>query len=184
MRFRIRFLAGCGRSDKAGRDSAGSCRILDEYPRRWIQLSREELYEQVWSRPILSVWKDLGISDRGLGKICERFKIPVPPRGYWAKWAAGRKLTKAPLPSVASESEPIRIKVGSCPQQRFKEPPTVSINDGQNLSQIGQSDDAETPPIQRVHFALILANLSTSVSLTRPNNSQTIAVDSKRHQSC
>ena len=34
---------------------------------------------------------EFGISDRGLAKVCGRHRIPVPPRGYWAKVAAGER---------------------------------------------------------------------------------------------
>lgn len=44
-----------------------------------------------------AIAKEYGLSDRGLGKLCERNSIPVPPRGYWAKKAAGHKVTIAPL---------------------------------------------------------------------------------------
>src|SRR5689334_555622 len=32
----------------------------------------------------------LGISDVALKKICDRHRIPSPPRGYWAKKKAGQ----------------------------------------------------------------------------------------------
>jgi hypothetical protein len=35
--------------------------------------------------------QEFGISDRGLAKVCSRHRIPVPPRGYWAKVAAGEQ---------------------------------------------------------------------------------------------
>jgi hypothetical protein len=38
-----------------------------------------------------------------LGKICSRFAIPVPPRGYWAKLAAGKHVTRIPLPTAKSD---------------------------------------------------------------------------------
>jgi hypothetical protein len=34
------------------------------------------------------------ISGRGLGKMCARLNIPVPPRGYWAKLAVGKPILK------------------------------------------------------------------------------------------
>ena len=34
---------------------------------------------------------EFGISDRGLAKVCGRHRIPVPPRGYWAKVTAGER---------------------------------------------------------------------------------------------
>jgi hypothetical protein len=60
--------------------------------------TREHLYEQVWSRPMIHVAKDYGLSDRGLAKLCTRHEIPVPPRGYWAKKAHGHNVKQPPLP--------------------------------------------------------------------------------------
>jgi hypothetical protein len=59
--------------------------------------SRQELYELVWSTPILQLAERFGISDRGLAKTCQRFHIAVPGRGYWAKVEAGQPATKTPL---------------------------------------------------------------------------------------
>jgi hypothetical protein len=53
-------------------------------------LTRAELYELVWSIPITSVAKTVGISGAGLAKLCRRHQIPCPPRGYWAKQAHGQ----------------------------------------------------------------------------------------------
>ena len=41
------------------------------------------LYARIRSKPVLHVAKRLGLSDRGLGKLCAHHKIPVPPRGRW-----------------------------------------------------------------------------------------------------
>ena len=60
-------------------------------------LNRNALYELVWSKPMTAVAKEYGLSDRGLAKLCERNGIPVPPRGYWAKKQAGKKVTKPAL---------------------------------------------------------------------------------------
>jgi hypothetical protein len=56
-----------------------------------ITLSREDLYELVWSKPMLELAKDFGISDVALAKRCRRLGIPVPGRGYWARIDAGQK---------------------------------------------------------------------------------------------
>jgi hypothetical protein len=71
--------------------------------RKAARLSRQKLYDQMWSRPAISLAKEFGISGRGLGKICSRFEIPVPPRGYWAKLAAGKHVTRIPLPTAKSD---------------------------------------------------------------------------------
>lgn len=60
-----------------------------------IELTREELFNQVWERPMMKVAADFGISDVALKKICDKHRIPVPGRGYWAKKAAGKKVERA-----------------------------------------------------------------------------------------
>jgi hypothetical protein len=62
-------------------------------------LTRADLYIQVWSEPMIHVAKRLGLSDRGLAKLCGRYSIPVPPRGYWAKKQHGHLVHQIPLPS-------------------------------------------------------------------------------------
>lgn len=61
-------------------------------------LSREDLYELVWSKPMLELAKDFGISDVALAKRCRRLAIPVPGRGYWARVDAGQKPYRPKLP--------------------------------------------------------------------------------------
>jgi len=53
--------------------------------------------------PLGSVARELGISGRGLARICARFEIPVPPRGYWAKLGAGKRVSQIPLSSTESK---------------------------------------------------------------------------------
>jgi hypothetical protein len=38
------------------------------------------------------VAQDFGISDVALKKICEKHRVPTPPRGHWAKKAAGKSV--------------------------------------------------------------------------------------------
>jgi hypothetical protein len=68
------------------------------------ELSREELYERVWSAPATEVAAQLGISDVALAKRCKKLNVPKPPLGYWARIAAGQKPKKAPLPPSAAEA--------------------------------------------------------------------------------
>jgi hypothetical protein len=51
---------------------------------REIRMDRPQLFRLVWSKPVMKLAAEWGISDRGLGKACKGLKIPVPPRGYWA----------------------------------------------------------------------------------------------------
>lgn len=67
-------------------------------------LTREELYEQVWSTSIFQLAKKYGLSDVGLAKVCKRHDIPRPPLGYWAKKAVGKEPRRPPLPIVVDPS--------------------------------------------------------------------------------
>ncbi|WP_153041063.1 hypothetical protein [Paraburkholderia monticola] len=58
---------------------------------------REKLYEEIWSEPVSKVSKRYQISDVGLRKICLSLDVPVPPRGYWEKLAAGKAVSKPQL---------------------------------------------------------------------------------------
>lgn len=74
------------------------------------RFTRKELYDLVWSEPISKLAKRFGLSDVGLGKICRRAGIPLPGRGYWAKYKPGRKTrTKSLPPAKAGISETIII---------------------------------------------------------------------------
>jgi hypothetical protein len=66
-------------------------------------ISRLELFKRVWETPVTQLAKECGLSDVGFAKICKKYNIPRPPRGYWAKKAAGQSLPKEPLPRRPSE---------------------------------------------------------------------------------
>lgn len=81
--------------------------------------SREDLYRAVWSKPMMKLAEEFGISGRGLAKLCERLKVPVPPRGYWRKISLGQLIKKIPLPEVEftkyelwkNQSSPVAVTI-------------------------------------------------------------------------
>lgn len=74
-----------------------------------MNLTRQQLYDHVWAEPVTKVAKRLGLSDRGLGKLCARHDIPVPPRGYCASKAHGYTDQQQPLSTTRPVDEPIFI---------------------------------------------------------------------------
>jgi hypothetical protein len=60
--------------------------------------TRRELYDLVWSEPVSVLSSRFGLSDVGFAKICRRVRIPLPPRGYWAKRSAGKPVAQIPFP--------------------------------------------------------------------------------------
>jgi hypothetical protein len=74
---------------------------MTKSPFQTLTLSREQLYEQVWTMPTTKVAKSYGFSDVMLTKICRRYHIPKPPLGYWAKIRHGYNIARTPLPEIA-----------------------------------------------------------------------------------
>jgi hypothetical protein len=62
---------------------------------------RQKLFDEVWATPVKTLAKEHGLSDVGLRKICIALDIPMPPRGYWQKLAAGKTTPKRPLHKTA-----------------------------------------------------------------------------------
>ena len=58
------------------------------------EYTRQELYDLVWSTPMVKLAKEFGLSDVGLRKICVKHGIPTPPLGYWAKLNFGKPAVK------------------------------------------------------------------------------------------
>jgi hypothetical protein len=63
-------------------------------------ISREELYDLVWTMPMMRLADIYDISDVGLAKMCRRLRVPRPPVGYWQRVAVGQKISRTPLRAV------------------------------------------------------------------------------------
>lgn len=60
-------------------------------------MTREELYNLVWSKPMTHLAKEFGISDVAIRKHCKKLDIATPYLGYWAKLEHGKRVIKPPL---------------------------------------------------------------------------------------
>ncbi len=84
--------------------------MTDEQSKAPVTVSREDLYAQVWAKPMSQLAAQYKISGNGLAKICRRLQVPYPGRGYWARKAAGQKVTQVPLPA-APERVPLQVRI-------------------------------------------------------------------------
>src|SRR5258706_1079613 len=73
-----------------------------------LRYERAKLYEEVGKEAVTTVAKRYGISDVALRKICRKLAVPLPPLGYWAKIAAGKKLSTPSLPKYSGPMEIVR----------------------------------------------------------------------------
>ncbi len=60
-----------------------------------------ELFEKVWSTPVLKLAREIGVSDVALGKACRKAGIAVPRRGHWTK--PEEKSPKKPAPPTSDQ---------------------------------------------------------------------------------
>jgi hypothetical protein len=88
-------------------------------PRKRHELTRQELYDLVWSEPVYKVAERYRISGVGLAKICRKASIPLPERGYWNRIQAGHKIRRQALrPLKTGESASLIITEGEGPRPK------------------------------------------------------------------
>ncbi len=75
--------------------------------------NREELYAEVWEKPLVKVATKYGISAVALGKACRKLQIPLTGRGYWTQKEFGKPVQRLPLPDVTDLPRVRRMKMAS-----------------------------------------------------------------------
>ncbi|MNF62602.1 hypothetical protein D3C85_840350 [compost metagenome] len=63
-------------------------------------ITREELYAEVWQRPMTKIAERYGVSSSFMARVCTRMNVPRPPRGHWAKLENGKSSPQPPLPEA------------------------------------------------------------------------------------
>ena len=121
-----------------------------------ISLHRHELYNLVWSVPMSSLAQKYGFSDVWLAKICKKYNIPRPSRGYWARKRAGEKISITSLPK--RRDDPI-IDISIYPKRPEKEKANVDkLSIGPITKNITVPDALTDPHPLIKEAAKILAN--------------------------
>ena len=65
-------------------------------------ISRQELFDLVWSRSITQIATDFGVSTTGVAKACKSLNVPTPPSAYWARLRHGKKVSRPALPAAGT----------------------------------------------------------------------------------
>src|SRR5258708_14245576 len=97
-------------------------------PQNPLTLTRQSLYELVWSKPMSTLANEFGITDVGLAKRCRAVDVPIPYRGYWARRAAGQTPPRLPLPKYRTRTPTLTAAADS------PKPPKEILRDGQEPS--------------------------------------------------
>lgn len=69
------------------------------------RMARQDFYEQLWSKPLKVLERELGIWYGQMLGIIRDYKIPQPPMGYWMKVQHGKSVRKPPLEPLPGKEE-------------------------------------------------------------------------------
>lgn len=106
-------------------------------------MKRSELFEAVWAQPMTKLAASLGISDRGLSNICQRFDVPTPPRGYWRQLQTGQKLERAVLPDPQKDFE-VPLSLKGLPKKVKTVGPSMASSQPEDVSAKLEPNSVET----------------------------------------
>ena len=67
-------------------------------PSLTVELTRKELYEEIWTLSVAGVARKYGIPYAKCLTQIKAAQIPVPPSGYWTKINFGKQVEQIPLP--------------------------------------------------------------------------------------
>lgn len=152
-------------------------------------VSREELFQQVWEMPMNWLAENFGITGDGLAKICDRLSIPYPPRGYWAKKAAGKKVVQYRLPHAKADTPP---SVTISPTPPAPQPEPLAPEQQERVASLEQ-DGAITVPERLLRPHQVIASWLAEHEQRRreakrdrnswgPSFTEWIEIDHRRHR--
>ncbi|CVI61393.1 MULTISPECIES: hypothetical protein [Agrobacterium] len=85
-------------------------------------ITREELYELVWSKSVSAAAKQFDVSYTLMARVCRRMDVPRPPLGYPSLVKVGRAPPRPPLPAWRFGTPQVWAKRNAAKQPR---PPRV-----------------------------------------------------------
>ncbi|WEX08538.1 hypothetical protein [Chelativorans sp. AA-79] len=69
-----------------------------------LKMSRAELYDLVWSKPLTEVARTFGVRDLHVALACDQYEIARPRAGHWQKLAYGKAVEQPPLENTAFQA--------------------------------------------------------------------------------
>jgi uncharacterized protein YqeY len=66
-------------------------------------MTRQQLYDLVWSKSVAAVAGSVPMSHVSLKRLCLNYRVPIPPLGHWRKSLARQAADKVPLQLTMGE---------------------------------------------------------------------------------
>ncbi|WP_274627571.1 SH3 domain-containing protein [Arvimicrobium flavum] len=150
---------------RGGQGAASRCASRESRVAEMQQsLSREELYQLVWARPVRDIASEHGVSDVGFAKMCRKHSIPLPPRGYWAKVGSGAKASVEPLP-VRGFGMPEIVRSGRARWDRYSIPKNLEEMDIPPPPEFTESEEQLSVRVRK-----LIGTVSIPRDLNRPHH--------------
>ena len=93
--------------------------------------TRSQFHDLIWSKPLRTVAREVGVSDVAVRKVALRAGLPLPPQGHWNRVAVGKR----------SGAE-----AGAAPARGFGATDTVYVGAGVPSSPRASVDDPPPEP--------------------------------------
>ena len=79
--------------------NAAHAPALDSTFQDQIRVTREELYQKIWNKPLSKLAAELGTTYVELVRVCGELKVPRPERDHWTRLQLKLPVTVKPLPA-------------------------------------------------------------------------------------
>lgn len=138
-------------------------------------ITREQLYELVWTKPMLRVGEMFGVSSSYMARVCTELRVPRPGLGYWTQHEMGRAPQRAALPPAEPGDLTVwkpGLSVGNTQRVARKQVAAAPTADGQSVHKPGRlSKKAALPsvhPLLKDMKPLFLKSREKSTGLLHP----------------
>jgi len=129
------------------------------------EISRQELFDAAWTRPLVEVASDFGVTSTALKKTCSRYDIPTPSRGYWAQVRAGRTFPRPKLRPVKDPRQERVVIFGAPPL-----PDAVHQRQAQTKAALAAEAPAPATPIGERRPSPLLAATHKAATRAKPDS--------------
>ncbi len=85
-------------------------------------LTRRELYDLVWSKPITTLAKELNFDAYSLRKICKKHNVSLPKTGHWQKIKHNKEVSITPFQTDKGKDSTIILYLNEKGQVSYNQP--------------------------------------------------------------
>ncbi len=106
--------------------------------------TRREFYDLVWSKPMIKLADELGVSDVALIKICRKHDIVRPPQGHWNRVLAGRPVLQIPFSSKSNDDDNDKVVFVNSPYNCLSDEALAIIRSAKAAVKIAQQQAVDS----------------------------------------